>query len=173
MTLRCITVNLALVSMAALSAPAQSAGLAEAEACRQALDSLQKQEESRRGQLAGARAAADQAVEVARRKAATDCLGGPADAPPAAPRLQAPLSVVPTAPLAAAGSAPPSALGQLLPLPNPAANTLPVIRPPTTVNHCDSAGCWTSDGTYLMRVGPNLVGPPGLCSVQANLLFCR
>jgi hypothetical protein len=79
--------------------------------------------------------------------------------------LQAPISVPPPqieVPPAAAPLAPPS-----LPPPPVAVERAPLPAA------CDAGGCWTNDGgTHLRHVPPNLMGPRGLCSTQAGVVYC-
>ena len=78
--------------------------------------------------------------------------------------MQAPISVLPPP---APGPAP--ALPALRE-PPPA-----VARPPDRprfITTCDAIGCWADDGSRLDRVGPDLRGPRGLCTVQGTLLTC-
>jgi len=60
-----------------------------------------------------------------------------------------------------------------LSLPMPAVPMPPVAvdRLPTPAM-CDGTGCWTNDGTHLRHVPPNLMGPGGLCSQQAGMVYC-
>lgn len=46
------------------------------------------------------------------------------------------------------------------------------IPKPTAVTTCDTGGCWDSAGRHLDRVGPQLVGPHGACTVQAGAAQC-
>ena len=43
---------------------------------------------------------------------------------------------------------------------------------PYAITSCDSGGCWANDGSRLNRVGPNLWGPRGICTVQGSLVQC-
>jgi hypothetical protein len=43
---------------------------------------------------------------------------------------------------------------------------------PYAITSCDAGGCWANDGSRLNRVGPNLWGPRGVCTVQGTLLQC-
>lgn len=124
-------------------------------ACGAALASLQS---ARSGGAGAGR------VESLRSEAATACLG--AGSVPGRPSrvLQAPIAVpppqiepTPVAPPLAAPSlpAPPVALDR-----------------PATPAICDPGGCWTNDGTHLRQVPPSLVGPRGLCSTQAGVVYC-
>lgn len=103
--------------------------------------------------------------------AARACLASRLDAPaaPAPGRLAQPPVAVPS--LAGAPRWPSSAT-----IPVPVESPRPAVpqsRPPTVVTTCDSAGCWTSDGRRLERVGPNMfVGPRGVCSGQGAMLQC-
>ena len=54
-------------------------------------------------------------------------------------------------------------------LPTPA---LPAAAPLLTVTACDATGCLASDGTRLQWVGPSLLGPRGMCTVQGTVLQC-
>jgi len=107
-----------------------------------------------------------------RRQAARACLARRADPvtlsssarlvrPP--PLTTQPLAVAPAsspAPTAATARAAP-----LAPLPLPA-------EKPYAITSCDPGGCWANDGSRLSRVGPNLWGPRGICTVQGSLLQC-
>jgi hypothetical protein len=48
---------------------------------------------------------------------------------------------------------------------------LAVPRPPV-ITTCDPGGCWDSEGRRLNSVGPVIVGPRGVCTVQAGLVNC-
>lgn len=157
-----------LLPLMLLSTGGQAADRFDSVACRTALEQLYQVEESRRSERAASGAGgAGSVVEEARRRAAMQCLGSAAgDYRPATARISPPLSVGPIA-------VPPAAnlpVRPMAPLPPP-----PVAgsRPPATVTQCDSAGCWTSEGKHLMRVGPDLVGPAAMCSIQAGVLQCR
>lgn len=68
----------------------------------------------------------------------------------------------------------PSAAGQIrVPnLPVPAVTVTPVPRP-TFTGHCDSTGCWSSDGTRTNAVGGALVRPDGrMCQDVGGVLQC-
>jgi len=63
---------------------------------------------------------------------------------------------------------PPSAPRAAIALPQP-----PVAIPrAATITTCDPAGCWDSDGRRLNNMGPLLMGPRGLCTLQGGLLNC-
>jgi hypothetical protein len=140
-------------------------------ACEQALQRLQRQE----AQAASAPQAhapdelrplrPDFRVQALRREAARVCLGSRLDVqqpPPPQRQPLPPTSVAPVAP-------PVSVL--LTPQPPPPVAT-PRSAAPTVITTCDPTGCWASDGSRLNRLGPNLLGPRGLCTVQGNLLQC-
>jgi hypothetical protein len=64
------------------------------------------------------------------------------------------------------------------PRPAPAPPAVALPQPPlaipraATVTACDPAGCWDSEGRRLNNMGPLLMGPQGLCTLQAGLLNC-
>jgi hypothetical protein len=141
--------------------------------CRQALESLQAQEAAAAA-AAAARASAvdgrrartpDARLEASRRDAAAACLRSREDPPPERqPWVQPPIAVRP---------APTVRPGPTLPLPRAAPP--PVARPgerPRFITTCDAIGCWADDGSRLDRVGPNLRGPRGPCTLQGTLLTC-
>jgi hypothetical protein len=114
--------------------------------------------------LRSTRPAIDPELAAAQRRAARSCLASRAD--PAVPgRLaQPPVAVPPVA--------------NARPPPAPTApTTLPPARsprstPPVSITSCDAAGCWTSDGARLNRVGPTLWGSRGACSVVGVVVQC-
>jgi hypothetical protein len=80
-------------------------------------------------------------------------------APPAPIRVPTPAIAVQPGTAAARNSyapAPP-------PVPNPR---------PGTVSSCDSGGCWDSEGHRLNFMGPMLIGPQGLCTLQGQSVHC-
>jgi hypothetical protein len=140
-------------------------------ACEQALQRLQRQE----AQAASAPQARttdelrplrpDVRMQALRREAARVCLGSRLDVqqpPPPQRQFLPPIGVAPVAP-------PAPVLGAPQPLPPVA---IPRGAVPTVITSCDPTGCWASDGTRLNRMGPSLLGPRGLCTVQGNLLQC-
>lgn len=156
---------------AASSEPDPGDPLQSAE-CLQALDALQTQEAAAAptpmasAPFRGSRLRApDSGLEAARRRTAAACLRNRADPPPARqPYVQAPLVVPPLA------AAPPR-----LPLPRAHEPPPPIATParrPRFITTCDAVGCWADDGSRLHRVGPNLRGPRGACTVQGTLLQC-
>jgi hypothetical protein len=160
------------VALAASAVVAQEGDRLQSADCRKALDALQTQEAAAAAsprsssQVEGREGGSVHAgLKAARHRAAIACLGGRADSPAPSGRLaQPPMSVAPIK-YAPAPSPPESPSGPALALPKK-------VEPLTVVTACDSAGCWASDGSRLQRVGPNLLGPRGLCSVQGMLLHC-
>lgn len=152
-----------LVLMTALGASAAQADDAPRSAdCQRALDALQSQEAlSAPAPGASMSSQARARLEPLRREASRACLGA---APgPQAPRatLRAPISVAPVAPAPVARPT------------SPAPASPPVqVRSPAVVTSCDATGCWASDGSRLQRLGPDLVGPRGTCTVQGAVLNC-
>ena len=153
----------------------------ESPECQRALAALNAEEaavaESSRatgGVTANDRRLIDARLAPARRQAARACLARHAD--PATlssarlvrptPIAAAPLAVAPGS--SPAPTAPTAATARAAPLVLPAA---PVERP-YAITSCDIGGCWANDGSRLTRVGPNLWGPRGICTVQGSLLQC-
>lgn len=147
--------------------------------CERALDALHQAESAiraaragRQGQGGAAEPARVAEVLTLRRQAAVACLlqsNAPASAPlvPLVPpaRDRAPVEVTPHA-----SPARPAAQAAPLPAaPRPGPVPVPV---PAAVTLCDANGCWTNNGTRLQRLGPGLVGPTGICTVQGTLLHC-
>jgi hypothetical protein len=48
----------------------------------------------------------------------------------------------------------------------------PAIPRAAVVTTCDPAGCWDSEGRRLNNMGPLLMGPRGLCTLQSGVLNC-
>lgn len=153
----------------AADAPPSTRDPLQAPDCRRALQALRVQEARaeaaasapsdahRRGPVAG--------LEEARRRAAQACLASRADQPPQPQRLAQPPVAVP--PVTMARPAPPSP-----PLPPaPPSAPKPVDRP-RFITSCDAVGCWADDGSRLDRVGPNLWGKRGPCTLVGTLLQC-
>jgi len=46
------------------------------------------------------------------------------------------------------------------------------IPRPVAITTCDAGGCWDSQGHRLNFMGPMLIGPQGLCSLQAGAVHC-
>ncbi|MBL8276187.1 MAG: hypothetical protein JNL93_05780 [Pelomonas sp.] len=160
-------------SLLATSFPVAGAELPASAACHTALQALSDAEEA----LAAASAASAASVPddsrqraVAakllpqRQRVADACLGGLTTSPPPSQRTWVgPLParpVAPAAPVRAQGAAP------VVSVP------LPRIDPPVTLQHCTGSSCLASDGSTLTRVGPNLVGPRGVCTAQGGVVRC-
>lgn len=158
---------------------AQGADPLQAAECRQALDALQTQEgaaaaephASAHFEADGFRRVPDAKLAAARRRAALACLasrpddGVPSRSPPEA--LQGRLAQPPIA-VAPVGGVPPR-------LASPRSIESMPSRPqprPQFIVSCDAFGCWADDGSRLNRIGPNLAGPRGLCTVQGSVLSC-
>jgi hypothetical protein len=144
--------------------------------CRRALAELNAKEaavaETSRassGVTANDRQLIDATLAPARRHAARSCLARAADpAPLASPPLMRPAPIA-TAPLVVApASSPTPTTPRTAPLPSASART----EKPFAITSCDAGGCWANDGSRLNRVGPNLWGPRGICTVHGSLLQC-
>jgi len=137
--------------------------------CHTALQAL----EAVQGRAAAARRASaplapEQRDELQRLRqhAAVLCLGGRGE--PASPRRPAPAPIN-LSPVAAPQPPVPAAV-PVVPAPGVA---IPLPRPPVSLGSCDLHGCWSSEGRYLPRVAPGVLGAPsGHCHVQAGLLAC-
>jgi len=113
--------------------------------------------------LRTARPAIDPQLAAAQRRAARSCLASRADPPLPGRLAQPPVAVPPVA--------------NARPPPTSTAPTLPPTRSPgptapVSITSCDAAGCWTSDGARLNRVGPTLWGSRGACSVVGAVVQC-
>jgi hypothetical protein len=175
----------AVVALVASAAPATETGTAiapsapgdplESADCRRALATLSGEEAAvaAMAHASGVGAASERrGVEArlapARREAATACLASRADPPTLPQRLVRPPPVA-VAPLAVAPTSAPT------PASARAASPAPFVRPadkPFAITSCDPGGCWANDGSRLNRVGPNLWGPHGICTVQGSLVQC-
>jgi len=161
---RCTALAALLILVTAVqadAAPPAATGSPKSAACAGALDTLREQEDR---VIAAPREridAARQRMLQARRAAALACLGEAGDevAPPSS-RIDAPPATVPRTTPAQRPHQPVV----------PAAVAAP--RVPRTLGACDANGCWTSDGVRLQRVGPQLLGPSGFCSVAGATVQC-
>ena len=150
----------------------------QSDECRHALAELSAQEaavaETSRangGVTANDRRLIDARLAPMRRQAARACLARRADPTTlSSERLMRPTPVT-TQPLAVAPASSPA--------PTPATGRAAPLAPPTTpadkpyaITSCDAGGCWANDGSRLNRVGPNLWGSRGACTVQGTLLHC-
>lgn len=142
----------------------------KSDACRQALDAVQRQEAQAAAAPASGASSAQHADALAklaaqRKEAARICLGSRGDEPLPQHLNQSPIVVPP--------------IGMIRP---PPARPLPVVPPPVSMpklpapppvlTGCDAVGCWTSEGKRLDRLGPNLLGPRGQCTVQGTVVYC-
>lgn len=139
--------------------------------CRRALTALNAQEAALAATSTASAATeprgrrhVDSPLAAARRQAATACLATRADLPVREVRPP-PIGV---APLAVAPAPPAAAVVRGAP---PAPKTRHADRP-YAITSCDAGGCWANDGSRLNRVGPNLWGPHGICTVQGSLVQC-
>ena len=157
---------------AALGDPLESAE------CQRALAALSSEEaavaESSRasgGITANDRRLIDAKLAPVRRQAARACLARLDDpATLSSVRLvrPPPIAVAPAGVAPASSPAPMAATARAAP---PAPAPLPAEKP-YAITSCDAGGCWANDGSRLNRVGPNLWGPRGICTVQGSLLQC-
>ncbi len=123
------------------------------------------------GVTANDRRLIDAKLAPVRRQAAKACLARRAD-PATLPseRLVRPPPVT-TQPVAVAPASSPAttaAIARAAPLAPP---TAPAGKA-YAITSCDAGGCWANDGSRLNRVGPNLWGPRGICTVQGSLVQC-
>jgi hypothetical protein len=144
-----------LLALAPALVPAQESDPLKSAACGDALAALQA---ARGGD------ATDPAAQGLRASAARTCLGGSGVPGRPARVVQAPVVVPPPVIEPPAWPLP---MAQPAPIPPPVA----IGRPPTPTQ-CDVGGCWSNDGQHLRHVGPDLVGPNGLCSQQGGLVYC-
>ena len=156
----------------ALSDPLESAE------CRRALAALNAEEvvvaESSRasgGVAANDRRLIDARLAPMRRQAARACLARRADPGTlSSDRLVRPTPVT-MQPLAVAPASTPAPTTTTARAAPPAMPTAPAEKP-YAITSCDAGGCWANDGSRLNRVGPNLWGSRGACTVQGTLLHC-
>jgi len=157
------------------TATATSDPLQSAE-CRRALAELNAQEaavaetwRASGGVTANDRQLIDATLAPARRHATRACLARAADPATLASQPLVRPPPIATAPLVVApASSPAPTTPRTAPLPSASART----EKPFAITSCDAGGCWANDGSRLNRVGPNLWGPRGICSVQGSLLQC-
>ena len=143
---------LTLILLAAM--PLAHADPLKSTACGEAIAQLQAAREARAGN-----------VEAVRQGAARICLGQVEPSQPRSNRWAQPPLVVPPPVILPPGPAAAAATPRPLP---PAVH----IERPATIGACDANGCWASDGSRLQRIGPNLVGPGGVCNVQGAFAYC-
>jgi hypothetical protein len=165
-----LALTLALVLTCPLASAHEKDSLASA-ACKQALAALQEQE------VAVADGPGDRTtpqykqafarLQAQRSKAAHDCLGGRLEAaPPPRNAARATIPVHPRTPESHSPTTPSTTAS------TPSTPTRGVPEPLRSITSCDAAGCWASDAARLQRLGPNLVGPRGVCTVQGAVLSC-
>ena len=158
------------VAARAADAPRAPGDPLESADCRRALEALRTQEaaavaEASRPSDGGRPRVPDARFEASRRQAAQACLASRAD-PPTRPQrfAQPPIAVSPIA-VVPPRAQPPLPIAPVGPPPK-------AVEPPRFILSCDPGGCWANDGSRLNRVGPNLWGSRGMCSVQGTLLQC-
>jgi hypothetical protein len=105
-------------------------------------------------------------LAAARERAALACFGVRPAPPPEGRFVPPPVAVegiqLRSTPALQAGPATP-----------PAAPPPPLAIPrPPVVTACDASGCWDSNGTRYNQQGPVLLGPKGVCTLQAGALNC-
>jgi hypothetical protein len=142
-------------------------------ACRTALQALAQAEEALLARAAASAPADDSRHRAAtaqlfplRQQVADACLGGMTTSPPPSQRSGVgALPARPAAPLAPAARMPQTPVPVV---------TIPVPRfdAPVTITHCNGMNCVASDGSTLTRVGPNVIGPKGPCTVAGNQVRC-
>ena len=149
-----------LAAAAALAAGAQPADRLDAPECKAARGEL----EATLDDPALGRDERARRLAAVRKKVLAVCLG-PASAQPQRSGAPQPAVAVP-APVISAPPLYPTVRAASPPLP-------PVNVPrPAVVTTCDPAGCWDSDGRRLNNLGPMLVGPRGVCTVQGGTANC-
>lgn len=163
---------LLLLGAADWSGAAPAEDLPGSSACREALQALDRAETAivaARAASAGSGAVGEGHPSVAerllpwRQRVADVCLGGLTRSPPPSQHTGVPPSPLrPDIPSARARA----------PLPPVPTVPLPRFEAPVTVSNCNAATCLGSDGSTLTRVGPNLVGPRGVCTLQGVFLHC-
>jgi hypothetical protein len=103
-------------------------------------------------------------LALARRLAASACLGR-SDTKRERSGVPDPVQTV-APPAISVPSKPPPVAADAAPKP-------PVAIPrAAAITVCDPAGCWDSEGRRLNNMGPFLMGPRGLCTVQGATVQC-
>ncbi len=157
--MRCVLIVLALAVPAGTAWPQQSPP------CSQALEALQAAEDAaleagRAG--AGAKEARLREIQSLRARAERACLGGRSGPPPSRHLALPPIVAAPATSGHRPDAPPPAAAVSLPPPPSP----------PTAITACDATGCWTREGTRLQRLGSQLLGPHGACTVVGSMAHC-
>ena len=154
------TLLLAAAASAALSAQAVEADPLNSSECMAARDELEKA----LNEPAPNRQARSERLARARRQAALVCLGREAGGRERSGAPEPAQAVPPPVISVRPAQAPPPAVAS----PQP-----PLAIPRSAaITACDPAGCWDSDGRRLNNMGPLLMGPRGLCTLQGGLLNC-
>lgn len=160
-----LTLLVLAAGVAASAASAPAGDPMQSPRCTRALEALRAHEAQLPASAAQGASSALARAAALRRAAQRECLGGPGAVPP--PQMHREPVRVP--PVSGAAPVPPGL--PLRPAPAPTAAPAPAA-PATFVTACDAGGCWTSDGSYLSRVGGSLFGPRGLCSVVGSTVSC-
>jgi hypothetical protein len=106
-------------------------------------------------------------LNAMREQAALECFGVKPPAQPEGRFVPPPVAVEPIQ-LPPEPALPPSAGAAV----HPALPPLPLAARPPAVTSCDAAGCWDSNGTRYNQLGPMLIGPRGVCTLQGGFLNC-
>ncbi|KQW42184.1 MULTISPECIES: hypothetical protein [unclassified Roseateles] len=171
MTARFNVLSLLVAGLLGMSASAEE--LPRSPACRAALQALDQAEEAIAAAAAASAAttldrerqrSVASRLQPLRQRVADACLGGLTTSPSPSQRSWT-MPAPPARPSAALPRTP------AVPLPLPPVH-IPRPQAPVTVSNCNGATCIASDGSTLTRVGPNVVGPRGLCTVQGMFLHC-
>lgn len=156
------TVLPALVLACVAGALAQAADPLHSPECLAARDALDRAQED----AAAHPTQSHPALAGAREDARLACLGRESGT---AQRVGAPEPPIAVPPPVIEPPAPPRAVVAPLRTPPPS----PVqLSPPAAITACDPGGCWDSNGQRLNQLGPVLVGPRGVCTVQGALVQC-
>jgi len=168
--MRLLTVIAAAVSASTIAAP--STDPLHADGCVSAMSALHDVEDA---VVASAKASPGVSAFDSRvlsqladlkRLAARTCLGGDGTLSKAPrPASQQPVFVAPTVVF-------PWPSGPQLPARTTAPPSPVSVAPLKSITSCDAAGCWVNDGTRLQRIGPQLLGPRGFCSVLGSMVNC-
>jgi hypothetical protein len=153
------TLLFAAAASTALSAPAPDPDPLSSSECAAAREEL----DQAIGEPAPNRRAQPERLARARRQAALACLGPQSGSRERSGAPQ-PAQAVPPAVIGVRPAQPPPAI---------AAPQPPLAIPRAAViTTCDPAGCWDSEGRRLNNMGPLLMGPRGLCTIQGGVLNC-
>lgn len=151
---------------------ARAEDLPQSPACGRALLALERAEDALAATAVAAAPSTPEAqrqrdiamrLRPLREQVARACLGGVHTGPPPSQH-----SWTAPVPLRSAAAPPPSFARPSMPVPV----TLPRTDAPLMLGPCNAATCLASDGSTLTRVGPQLIGPRGPCTVQGVFLRC-